>query len=307
VRSRARRPSPCGPHRRPRPSTAPGPLRSRRRPGARAGLTGGHAVRGAPRRGRRPRGLASARGGGRCWGAAFADARLAALDAGSLRGMHGREWEGGRVVLEPVREHGAHASARVAPGGPRRAGGGPAARAGIAAAVGRRPARRGPEVRLITPGPRWAEVVLLAGRVAPLGKYDAFQGRRGAHAALEVDRLRRTGAWRGGWPGALDGCGGGRRTARPRAAGEGGGAAARDGARAGRAAVGGGADRLPALGARAPARGVGQNVVLLAMLALGGGDGRGDRAAGAAGGGARARRGLRAARGRWARRSSAPG
>ena len=47
-------------------------------------------------------------------------------------------------------------------------------------------------------------VVALSGRVAPLGRYDAYQRRRGAHAALEVDRLRATGAWRGGLPGALD-------------------------------------------------------------------------------------------------------
>ena len=44
----------------------------------------------------------------------------------------------------------------------------------------------------------------LAGFVAPLGKYDAFQARRGAHAALEVDRLRRTDVWRGGVAGGLD-------------------------------------------------------------------------------------------------------
>ena len=46
--------------------------------------------------------------------------------------------------------------------------------------------------------------MVLSGRVAPLDKFDAFQRRRGAHAALEVDRLRRTGAWRGGVAGALD-------------------------------------------------------------------------------------------------------
>jgi competence protein ComEC len=47
--------------------------------------------------------------------------------------------------------------------------------------------------------------VVLSGRVAPLDRYDAFQRRRGAHAALEVDRMRRTGLWRGGAAGALDG------------------------------------------------------------------------------------------------------
>ena len=44
----------------------------------------------------------------------------------------------------------------------------------------------------------------LAGRVAPLGEYDAYQARRGAHAALEVDSFRPTGEWRGGVAGALD-------------------------------------------------------------------------------------------------------
>ena len=46
-------------------------------------------------------------------GAVIADARLASLDAGPLRAMTGQRWEGAAVLLEPVREHGAHASARV--------------------------------------------------------------------------------------------------------------------------------------------------------------------------------------------------
>ena len=45
----------------------------------------------------------------------------------------------------------------------------------------------------------------VAGFVAPLGKYDAFQRRRGAHAALEADRFEPTGTGRGGVAGALDG------------------------------------------------------------------------------------------------------
>jgi competence protein ComEC len=47
-------------------------------------------------------------------------------------------------------------------------------------------------------------VLAVSGRIAPLGRYDAYQGRRGAHAALEVDRWRATGGSRGGLPGALD-------------------------------------------------------------------------------------------------------
>jgi competence protein ComEC len=137
-------------------------------------------------------------------GAAFADARLAALDAGSLRGMHGRHWEGRAVVLEPVREHGAHASARVRLEGfdeqavvrLRVPGSRPPWAAAAKSAGTGGPSQHGwPEV---------GEVVVLSGRVAPLDKFDAFQRRRGAHAALEVDRMRRTGAWRGGVAGALD-------------------------------------------------------------------------------------------------------
>ena len=120
-------------------------------------------------------------------GAVLADARLAALDAGSLRAMHGQRWEGSAVVLEPVREHGAHASARV-----RLNGLGEEAVARLRVASARHP---WPEV---------GEVVALAGRIAPLDRFDAFQARRGAHAGLDVDRLRRTGAWRGGAAGALD-------------------------------------------------------------------------------------------------------
>ena len=150
-------------------------------------------------------GVALLAAGAALGGATLADARLAALDAGSLRAMTGQRWEGSATLLEPVREHGAHASARVRLGGldevavarlrvpgadrPWVAGGGPAQ-------ADRSASRHAwPEV---------GQLVAVAGRVAPLGKYDAFQARRGAHAALEVDRFRATGAWRGGVAGALD-------------------------------------------------------------------------------------------------------
>jgi competence protein ComEC len=129
-------------------------------------------------------------------GAAFADGRLAALDAGSLRAMHGRHWEGSAVLLEPVREHGAHASARVRLNG-----------LGEQAVARLRVPGAGPP-GAPTARHRWpevGEVVALSGRIAPLDKFDSFQARRGAHAALDVERLRRTGAWRGGVAGALDG------------------------------------------------------------------------------------------------------
>ncbi len=139
-------------------------------------------------------------------GATLADARLAVLDAGSLRAMTGQRWEGTAVLLEPVRRHGARASARVqlrgldevavarlrVPSEPAFAApGAPASAAG--------PIRAGSSA-----WPEVGAVVAVAGRVAPLGEYDAYQARRGAHAALEVDSFRPTGAWRGGVAGALD-------------------------------------------------------------------------------------------------------
>jgi competence protein ComEC len=144
------------------------------------------------------RGVALAAAGAALAGAVIADARLAALDSGSLRAMSGQRWEGSAVLLEPVREHGAHASARVRLSG-----------LDEAAVARLRVPGAGPPGSPV-PGrsrrawPQVGEVVALEGRVAPLGRYDAFQGRRGAHAALEVDRLRSTGTWRGGVPGALD-------------------------------------------------------------------------------------------------------
>ena len=187
-------------------------------------------------------------------GATLADARLTALDAGSLRAMTGQRWEGTAALLEPVRRHGTHASARVrlhdldevavarlrvprgaaaAPGssGPGSAGpassaaasapaasgpgsAGPASSAAASAPAASGPGSAGPassaaaSASAASSGARaWPEVgaiVAVAGRVAPLGEFDAFQARRGAHAALEVDRFVATGTWRGGVAGALD-------------------------------------------------------------------------------------------------------
>ena len=145
-------------------------------------------------------------------GGVAADARLAALDSGSLAAMSGQRWEGRAALLEPVRERGGHASARVQLIG-----------LGEVAVARLRVPEAGPPGspdmgRSRQAGPRgapesarsrraWPEVgavVALAGRVAPLGRYDAYQGRRGAHAALEADRFQATGTWRGGVAGALD-------------------------------------------------------------------------------------------------------
>ena len=165
-------------------------------------------------------------------GAVLADARLAALDAGRLAAAKGQQWEGAATLLEPVREHGRHATARatlnglgeaavlrlrvpdsVAPGSPRDASSSGAALSGAAAPSGA--SSRGSRSAGASGGtpssgdarrqwPPVGAVIAVAGRVAPLGRYDAYQRRRGAHAALEVDRWRATGASRGGLPGALD-------------------------------------------------------------------------------------------------------
>ena len=119
-------------------------------------------------------------------GAALADARLDALDAGSLRAMTGQRVAGPAVLLEPVRRHGAHASARVRLTWLDEQ---------AVARLDARSRRTWPEV---------GAVVALAGRVAPLGRFDEYQARRGAHAAVEVDRFVPTGAWRSGVAGALD-------------------------------------------------------------------------------------------------------
>lgn len=124
-------------------------------------------------------------------GGLVADARIAALDDGRLPALHGRRLAARAVVLEPVRER------RVGPAVARvRLLDGPAPGA---VAVAR--------MRLAEHAGRWprvGEVAALRGKVAPLGRYDAYQRRRGAAAAIEADRLAPTGAVRGGLPGALD-------------------------------------------------------------------------------------------------------
>jgi competence protein ComEC len=149
------------------------------------------------------RGLATLAAGAVLLGAVVADARLAALDAGVLAASKGQRWEGAATLLEPVREHGRHASARVWLNGL-----GEAAVARLRVPEGAVPdASPGTSSSADTPRHPWppvGAVVAVSGSIAPLGRYDAYQGRRGAHAALEVDRWRATGASRGGLPGALD-------------------------------------------------------------------------------------------------------
>ena len=128
-----------------------------------------------------------------------------------------------------------------------------------------------------------------------------FQARRGAHAALEVDRLRATAAWRGGVAGALD------RVRRRAEVGLARGLPREEAALLrgmvlgpGRAADGGRADGLPAVGPRSSARGVGPERRAARHARPRRRDGRRAPAPGAAGAGARARRALRPARRRRA-------
>jgi competence protein ComEC len=130
-------------------------------------------------------------------GALVAELRVAALEGGQLPGLHGRAVAGRAVVLEPFRERsGGPAVARA-----RLIGRAVAAAVSVAdevAVLRVRPA--------VHPGawPDVGEIVDVAGTVAPLGRYDAYQRRRGAGAAVEVSRLRATGARRGGAAGLVD-------------------------------------------------------------------------------------------------------
>jgi competence protein ComEC len=123
-------------------------------------------------------------------GALVAGERLAVVEHGVLPRLHGRFLAVRAVVLEPVRVRGPGlAVARM------RLQGGPAA--GEQAVVRVRGPRAGT-------WPGVGEIVRLRGAVAPLGRFDAYQRRRGALAALDAARLERTGRRRGGVAGALD-------------------------------------------------------------------------------------------------------
>ena len=187
-----------------------------------AGLALGPALRAGDRRGAVAaaaavagrRGLAVLAAGAVLLGAVVADARLAALDAGVLRGV-ARPALGGerRRCSSRCASTGSHASARVW-----------LDRLDEAAVVRLRvlprlAARRRCRRRRRVAGARAAAAAVAAasaaargassGRVAPLGRYDAYQRRRGAHAALEVDRLARDGRRRAVVsPGRWTRCGG---------------------------------------------------------------------------------------------------
>jgi competence protein ComEC len=120
-------------------------------------------------------------------GAVVADVRVRALEGGPLPQMHGRWIEARAVLLEPV---------RVRPRGP-------------AVARARLPGLGDAVLRLrdtarLRAWPGVGEIVAVGGRIAPLGRFDEYQRRRGAAAALEVYRFAATGDRRGGPLAAVD-------------------------------------------------------------------------------------------------------
>jgi competence protein ComEC len=145
----------------------------------------------------RRRALATLAAGAVLLGAVVADARLAALDTGALRALQGQRWEGAATILEPLRERGRHAVARVQLAALDETA---VARLRVPEAAWARAAAGAAR----QPWPPVGAIVAVSGRITPLGKYDGYQRRRGAQVALEVDRWRATGTSRGGLPGALD-------------------------------------------------------------------------------------------------------
>src|SRR3954447_4380182 len=123
--------------------------------------------------------------------ALLASMRLAALDAGPLAVMDGRNVVARAVVLEPVRGR---------PVGPAVA----RARLLDGPAAGEQAVLR---IGAYAHSGSWPEVgdeVLVRGRVTPLGRFDAYQRRRNAHAAVVAYRVTATGRRRGGGAGAPD-------------------------------------------------------------------------------------------------------
>lgn len=127
-------------------------------------------------------------------GAAGGQARLAALDRTELGPLLGRTVGLDGVVVEPARARpigGWSTAVRIGAGG-------------VAGAAG---AGAGERVVVRWDGPRppgVGEEVALRGRLEPLGRWEAFAARRGAHAALEATALRATGRRRGGLAGVVD-------------------------------------------------------------------------------------------------------
>jgi competence protein ComEC len=124
-------------------------------------------------------------------GGAGGQARLAALEHGALTAMHGRAVSGRAVLLEPLRDRGfGTAAARV------RLLDGPAR--GEQAVLRLRRALLGHD------SPEVGDVLAVRGGIEPLTRWEAYQHRRGALAAIAADAVQLTGARRGGLAGALD-------------------------------------------------------------------------------------------------------
>ncbi|MEA2313016.1 MAG: competence protein ComEC [Solirubrobacteraceae bacterium] len=125
-------------------------------------------------------------------GAALAVARIEALDGGRMAAAEGRYVNVRAVLLEPLRRH------SIGP---------VVARVRLAGAPldGQVAVLRAPAGKLPPRWPRVGEIVEVGGRVAPLGRYDAYQRPRGANGAIDAVTVRSTGRRRGGLAGALDG------------------------------------------------------------------------------------------------------
>ncbi|HEY7076039.1 MAG TPA: ComEC/Rec2 family competence protein [Solirubrobacteraceae bacterium] len=122
-------------------------------------------------------------------GALVADLRIAALESGRLPALAGHALSARAVLLEPVRPR---------PGG-------------MGVARGRMIGGPAPGEQAVLrmrarPGgwPGVGEIVAVAGTVAPLGIYDAYQRRRGVLAAIDVSSARPTSERRGGLAGIVD-------------------------------------------------------------------------------------------------------
>jgi competence protein ComEC len=123
-------------------------------------------------------------------GGTLATARLHALDATVLSGRLGDDVALRAVLLEAPRTGSFHARSALA-------------RISAGLGVGERIVLRGPD-RL-----GWSQAAVGAevsarGTLKPLGRFDGFQRRRGAHAVLFAAMLRATGRRRGGASGTLD-------------------------------------------------------------------------------------------------------
>jgi competence protein ComEC len=154
------------------------------------GLRGAAAVARATL-GRRAAGAAAAVAIAVLAGGALGALRVDALEGGALQHLRGRVLASRATLLEPVRDRAAGpavARARLLDGPA------PGEQAVLRIATAK-PAGGWPEV---------GEIVGVRGEVTPLGRFDAYQRRRGAFAALDTFALWRTGARRGGVAGVLD-------------------------------------------------------------------------------------------------------